>query len=98
MQTRARVYTHYPTGSTPRQPHIPAVRHVKNLGWLLRHAHEIKVLSLHTELGEVRFTAEGTHANSSPKLDYTYVVTFGSKTVAERFAARRIFAHCAQVR
>lgn len=88
QQARARVYTHYPTGSTARQAHIPAVRAVKNLGWLLRHAAEIVVIDYHVEMGTVRFAATGYHAGSNPRLEYTFICDWSSAEVCKRWLAR----------
>ena len=96
---RTRVYTHYPTGDAKRQNGIPAVRATKNLGWLLRHASEVRVLCLTSESdGGARLSAEGYHANTNPRLEYTFVCDFASRKVAEQWIRRPSLAHAYVVR
>lgn len=88
-RTGARVYSHYPMGATKRQPGRPALRTVKNLGWLLRHAGHLDAICLTRHSYGATLTASGSYND----LAFTYIADFASWDVARRWVRRPSLAH-----
>lgn len=88
-----RVYHLYAKGDTPNRRY-PNVMHVKNVGWLLRHASEVTEICV-SKCGQgphytARLSADGKRADGT---EFTYMCDFGSFDVACRWVRRPSLRH-----
>lgn len=95
LHPKPRIYWHYPTGDTPRMKGRPAVKVVKNLGWVLANARYVTAITLHKTAG-AHIQGHGARAafdGEKDGLKFTFICDFASYIVARQWVTRPSMLH-----
>lgn len=95
LHPRPRIYWHYPTADTPRMQGRPAVRVVKNLGWILANARYITRINMNktNHKGGIGHGASVAFYGTREGLEFTFVCYFESYIIARRWVTRPSLLH-----